>query len=95
MIWFKINNRYYIDITQIREFGMPSDIPDCILITFKDGHEDRYQVDDQKETFERLARFVEDLFNPVIMPKHDLDSANSILSNSLNTPLEAYKDGLV
>lgn len=94
MIWFKINNRYYIDITQIREFGMPSDT-DCILITFKDGHEDRYQVDNQKETFERLARFVEAMFNPVIMPKHDLDNANSILSNSLNTPLEVYKDGLV
>lgn len=94
MIWFKINNRYYIDITQIREFGMPNDAS-CILITFKDGHEDRYQVDDQRETFERLACFVEAMFNPVIMPKHDLDNANSILSNSLNTPLEVYKDGLV
>ena len=88
MIWFKINNRYYIDITQIREFGMPNGQGEAILVTWKDGHEDFYEVDDQEETFNRLARFVEAMFNPVIMPKHDLDNADSILQNSLNNTLE-------
>lgn len=88
MIWFKINNRYYIDVTQIREFGMPKDRPDSILITWKDGHEDCYGVDNQLETFSCLAEFVETLFNPVVMPKHDLDNAGMILQNSLDNPLE-------
>lgn len=65
MIWFKINNRYYIDLMQIREFGRPKANPDVIEITFKDGKEQCYIVDDQNETFNRLAEAVNMYFGPM------------------------------
>ena len=90
MIWFKISPRCYIDVTQIREFGMPKDRPDSILITWKDGHEDYYYgVENQEETFNRLAEFVETIFNPIVVPENDSDNVGMIL-NTLDNSLEVF-----
>ena len=54
--WFKIGNNWYIDIRQVREIGAPYDDNNkCIEITFNDGKEVRYSVEDAKETLKRFA----------------------------------------
>ena len=56
MMWFKINKRFWVDLTQIREFGIPRNGSSSVTITFKDGTTETYGVSDQDET---LARFEE------------------------------------
>ena len=54
--WFKISDNWYIDIRQVREIGTPyNDNNKCIEITFNDGKEVRYNVEDAKETLKRFA----------------------------------------
>ena len=79
MIWYRINNRWYIDVTQIREFGKPADSPDCISITFKDGKTENYQVDDQDEQFDKLVEFIELNFISYlkISPNNDVNLLDS------------------
>ena len=45
MIWYKINQRWWVDMTQVRSFGMPKGQPRTIVIQYKDGHEDNFGVD--------------------------------------------------
>ena len=37
MAWYKINRRWWIDMTQVRAFGKPKDSPHTITIQWKDG----------------------------------------------------------
>ena len=71
MIWYKINQRWWIDMTQVRSFGMPKDQPRTITIQYKDGHEDHFGVENVEEEFAKLEKFVQQMFEPikVIMPE--------------------------
>lgn len=71
MIWYKISRRWWIDITQVRSFGMPKDQPKTITIQYKDGHEDHFSVENVEEEFAKLEKFVQQMFEPikVIMPE--------------------------
>lgn len=71
MIWYKINQRWWIDMTQVRSFGMPKDQPKTITIQYKDGHEDHFGVENVEEEFAKLEKFVQQMFEPikVIMPE--------------------------
>ena len=71
MIWYKISRRWWIDITQVRSFGMPKDQPKTITIQYKDGHEDHFGVENVEEEFAKLEKFVQQMFEPikVIMPE--------------------------
>ena len=71
MIWYKINRRWWIDITQVRSFGMPKDQPKTITIQYKDGHEDNFGVENVEEEFAKLEEFVQQMFEliKVITPE--------------------------
>ena len=71
MIWYKINQRWWIDMTQVRSFGIPKDQPRTITIQYKDGHEDHFGVENVEEEFAKLEKFVQQMFEPikVIMPE--------------------------
>lgn len=62
MIWYKINQRWWIDMTQVRSFGMPKDQPKTITIQYKDGHEDHFGVENVEEEFAKLEKFVQQMF---------------------------------
>ena len=65
MIWYKISRRWWIDITQVRSFGMPKDQPKTITIQYKDGHEDHFGVENVEEEFAKLEKFVQQMFEPI------------------------------
>lgn len=66
MIWYKINRRWWIDITQVRSFGMPKDQPNTITIQYRDGHEDHFGVNEDIDVeFAKLEKFVQQMFEPV------------------------------
>ena len=65
MIWYKINQRWWIDMTQVRAFGMPKGQPKTITIQYKDGHEDHFGIDNVEEEFVKLEKFVQQMFEPV------------------------------
>ena len=65
MIWYKINRRWWIDMTQVRSFGMPKDQPKAITIQYKDGHEDHFGVENAEEEFAKLEKFVQQMFEPI------------------------------
>ena len=65
MIWYKINRRWWIDITQVRSFGMPKDQPKTITIQYKDGHEDNFGVENVEEEFAKLEEFIQQMFEPI------------------------------
>lgn len=65
MIWYKINRRWWVDLTQVRSFGMPKGQPDTIVIQYKDGHEDNFGVDNVEEEFAKLEKFVQQMFEPI------------------------------
>ena len=66
MIWYKINQRWWVDMTQVRSFGMPKDQPKTITIQYKDGHEDHFGIDgDIDAEFAKLEKFVQQMFEPV------------------------------
>ena len=67
MIWYKINRRWWVDITQIRVFGKPKDSPNTITIQWKDGREDNFGVDNVDEEFAKLEEFVQQMFEPFKM----------------------------
>lgn len=71
MIWYKINQRWWIDMTQVRAFGKPKDSPNTIIIQWKDGKEDNFGVDDADKELIKLEEFVQKMFEPikVIMPE--------------------------
>ena len=71
MIWYKINQRWWIDITQARAFGKPKNSPNTITILWKDGKEDCFEVDDADRELIKLEEFVQQMFEPikVIMPE--------------------------
>lgn len=66
MIWYKINCRWWIDITQVRAFGKPKESPNTIIIQWKDGHEDHFGIDgDIDAEFAKLEKFVQQMFEPI------------------------------
>ena len=65
MIWYKINRRWWVDMTQVRSFGMPKGQPDIIVIQYKDGHEDNFSVENVEEEFAKLEKFVQQMFKPI------------------------------
>lgn len=66
MIWYKINRRWWVDMTQVRAFGMPKDQPNVITIQYRDGHEDHFGVNEDIDVeFAKLEKFVQQMFEPV------------------------------
>lgn len=65
MIWYKINRRWWVDLTQIRVFGKPKDLPNTITLQWKDGREDNFGVDNVEEEFAKLEKFVQQMFDPI------------------------------
>lgn len=65
MIWYKINKRWWVDMTQVRTFGMPKDQPNTIVIQWKDGKEDNFGVENACEEFAALEKFVQRMFEPI------------------------------
>lgn len=67
MIWYKINQRWWVDLTQVRSFGIPKDQLKTITIQYKDGHEDHFGIDNVEEEFAKLEEFVQQMFEPFKM----------------------------
>lgn len=66
MIWYKISQRWWIDLTQVRSFGMPKESPNTITIQWKDGKEDYFVgIDDADKEFAKLEKFVQQMFEPI------------------------------
>ena len=66
MIWYKINQRGWVDLTQVRSFGMPKGQPKTITIQYKDGHEDHFGSDgDIDAEFAKLEKFLQQMFEPI------------------------------
>ena len=62
MIWYKIKDHWWIDVTQIRSFGVPQDYPNSILIQYRDGTEDTFGIPepfDAVDECKKLAEFIE------------------------------------
>ena len=52
MVWYKINQRWWVDMTQVRSFGKPKDQPDTITIQYRDGHrKPLYRTDTPRRYF--------------------------------------------
>ena len=65
MIWYKINQRWWIDMTQVRAFGKPKDSSDVIIIQWKSGSEEYFSVDDANKELTKLEQFVQQMFEPI------------------------------
>lgn len=66
MVWYKINQRWWVDMTQVRSFGKPKDQPDTITIQYRDGHEDHFGVNGNVDIeFAKLEEFVQRMFDPM------------------------------
>ena len=65
MIWYKINQRWWIDITQVRVFGRPKESSNTIIIQWKDGKEDHFGVDDADKELAKLEEFIQQMFEPI------------------------------
>ena len=65
MIWYKINRRWWVDMTQVRSFGKPKESPNTIIIQWKDGKEDNFGVDDADKELIKLEEFVQQMFEPI------------------------------
>lgn len=65
MIWYKINRRWWVDMTQVRAFGTPKDSPHTITIQWKDGKEDNFGVEDAEKEFAEIEKFVQHMFEPI------------------------------
>lgn len=62
---YKIKDYWWIDVTQIRSFGVPQDYPNLILIQYKDGTEDTFGIPEPFNAVDecnRLAEFIELLY---------------------------------
>lgn len=73
MIWYKINRRWWIDMTQVRSFGKPKDLADTITIQWKDGKEDHFGVENADKEFAALEKFVQQMFEPIKVLDHTND----------------------
>ena len=65
MIWYKINCRWWIDMTQVRALGLPKDSSNTIVIQWKDGKEDYFGVDDADKELAELEKFIKQMFEPI------------------------------
>lgn len=65
MIWYKINQRWWIDMTQVRAFGKSKDSSDVIIIQWKNGSEEYFSVDDANKELTKLEKFVQQMFEPI------------------------------
>ena len=65
MIWYKINQRWWIDMTQVRAFGKSKDSSDTIIIQWKSGSEEYFGVDNADKELTKLEKFVQQMFEPI------------------------------
>lgn len=87
MFWFKLGKNWYIDLSQIREFGRPGDRPNAIAVTFNDGHEEYYRCDDRDKIFKDFEEAIKYLqpFQSIdieIPKKEILESQDYIPNNN-------------
>ena len=80
--WFRVSPRWFIDVDEIKEIGIPFDRPKTITITFKNGAEAYYKVDNPEETLERFDAFVNN--------RAVFSSGNLINPNDINSTLKMY-----
>lgn len=80
--WFRVSPRWFIDVDEIKEIGIPFDTPKTIEITFKNGREAHYKVDNPEEILERFDAFVSDR---AVFP-----SGNLINPDDINSTLRIY-----
>ena len=85
-VWFSVSDNWYIDICQIREIGAPSDDNNkCIEVTFNDGKEMRYSVEDAQKILKQFYEVVN--YKSFIMPKepyiNSIDLKTKIISSGL------------
>ena len=61
-MWFKINDRWCINMCEVRSFGASKSYPTHIVIKFKDGKEETYLIGErQMEVFDEMCKFVEEM----------------------------------
>lgn len=66
MIWYKINQKWWINMTQVRAFGKSKDSSDVIIIIqWKSGSEEYFSVDDADKELAKLEKFVQQMFEPI------------------------------
>lgn len=84
MIWYKVNNRWCINMMEVQYFGAPKDNTSQITIKFKNGEETNFGVgeDKQMEVLNKMYKFVETInlqsMSTIIpdkgrLPRHWLD----------------------
>jgi hypothetical protein len=59
MIWYKIKDHWWIDVTQIRSFDVPNDCYNSLRIQYKDGTEDTFGIPIPFSAVEECKRLVE------------------------------------
>ena len=66
-MWFKLSNRWCINMNEVQYFGIPKNDPTSIAIMFKNANEKKYfGVDEDEkimEVFNEMSQFVEEI-NP-------------------------------
>lgn len=80
--WFRVSPRWFVDVDEIREIGIPFDTPKTIVTTLKNGREEHYKVDNPEEILERFEAFVNDR---AVFP-----SGNLINPDVINSTLRIY-----
>ena len=80
--WFRVSPRWFVDVDEIKEIGIPFDRPKTIEITFKNDAEAHYKVDNPEETLEHFCAFVN---GEAVFP-----SGNLINPNDINSTLKMY-----
>jgi hypothetical protein len=65
MVWYKVNQRWWVDLTQARAFGKPRNSSDTLIIQWKDGQEEHFGVDDADKELIKLEEFVQRMFDPM------------------------------
>ena len=57
MLWYKLNDYWWVDMAQVREFGISLDKKKIILV-YKDGHDAPYTVVNAEKVLADLADFM-------------------------------------
>ena len=69
MLWYKINDKWVIDLSEVRAFGKPLRHPkgyaadNLLCFKYKNDKEQYFTVENRDEVFEDICRFIS-IFNP-------------------------------
>lgn len=69
MLWYRINDKWVIDLSEVRVFGKPSHHPkghaadNLLCFKYKNDKEQYFVVENRDEVFEDICRFIS-FFNP-------------------------------